>query len=259
MAEKLLDLLPDDLKQEPMFKDIPDVATLAKVARDLKAFQGTAVRVPGPDAGDAVLKEFREKMQKADPTLVSTTDLKAVLRAAGVPEDEKGYVADGVEIPEGVTIDKEGLAKSAKELGLTVTAYKKLVERNAAEASQALQAARAAEKALRSKWATAYDEKVALAKAAASRMGIPADAVARLTPADLEVWDNVAKGQVATRQVGEQGGGGTSRGGLTRQEIEYQIAETRSNPDYFSDKNPAMRAALQRKVAHLTEQLVALE
>jgi len=71
--------LPAELAGEAMFKDIPDVATLAKVARDLKAFQGSAVRLPAADAPEAEREEFLAKLaEKVQPV----ADMRAKLKAA---------------------------------------------------------------------------------------------------------------------------------------------------------------------------------
>jgi hypothetical protein len=69
MAESWRDSLPDDLKSEPMFADVPDVATLAKIARDTKALVGSSLRKPGPNATPEEKAEFLSRVAEAMPEI----------------------------------------------------------------------------------------------------------------------------------------------------------------------------------------------
>jgi len=68
--------LPEDLRGEAMFKDIPDVPTLAKVARDLKAYQGRSIQVPADDADEKARDEFKAKLLGIAPSIAEAVEFK---------------------------------------------------------------------------------------------------------------------------------------------------------------------------------------
>jgi len=68
--------LPEELRAEPMFKDVPDVATLAKVARDLKAYQGRSLALPADDADEAARKEFEAKLVEKAPAIAKAVEFE---------------------------------------------------------------------------------------------------------------------------------------------------------------------------------------
>jgi hypothetical protein len=68
--------LPEELRAEPMFKDVPDVATLAKVARDLKAYQGRSLALPADDADEAARKEFEARLAEKAPSLAKAVEFE---------------------------------------------------------------------------------------------------------------------------------------------------------------------------------------
>jgi hypothetical protein len=43
--------LPEDLQNDPALKDFNDLPSLAKSFKETKAFVGSSIRPPGPDAG----------------------------------------------------------------------------------------------------------------------------------------------------------------------------------------------------------------
>jgi len=74
MADPIQDwreLLPEELRSEPMFKDVPSVATLGKIAKDLKEYQGRSVALPAADATPEQKAEFFAKLTEKVPDLGS--------------------------------------------------------------------------------------------------------------------------------------------------------------------------------------------
>jgi hypothetical protein len=61
--------LPEDLRGEVALKDIPDVATLAKVFRDTKAFVGNSIRKPGANATPEEKAEFLSRVAEVMPEI----------------------------------------------------------------------------------------------------------------------------------------------------------------------------------------------
>jgi hypothetical protein len=63
------DSLPDELKNEAFLKDVPDVATLAKVAKDALAFRGAAIKKPSPNATAEEKAEFLSRVAEVSPEI----------------------------------------------------------------------------------------------------------------------------------------------------------------------------------------------
>lgn len=246
------DSLPDELKVEPMFKDVADVASLAKIALDLKKYQGNSVKIPSQDAGPEARKEFLNKVKEKVPELIYLPDDPALRAEAekvawermGRPADEKGYSLDGVELPEGVKIDSAALLATAKSLGLTKEQFKGFAKAHAADLAAGMGSESAARAALKTEWGQAFEDKVAQAKAAALKVGVPAAAVDSMPAAQLKVWANVAKSIGAEpRQVADQGPGASGK--MTPAEALMAMSEIRNRPEYWdSSKNAALRARM---------------
>ena len=247
MADDWKASLPPELQAEPMIQQTPDLATLAKVAVDLKKYQGASLKPPSADAGPEARAEFIKKLTALVPEVVYFPE-DATARAAaedsiwaklGRPEDPKGYTLDGVEVPEGVNV--ENLAVAAKALGLTKAQFKEFAKAHAGEVSNAMAQEASARAALKAELGEAYEERVGLAKAAALKLGVPATVVDSMPAAQIKVWANVAKSIGGeTRQVAGQGGG--SSGKMTPAEAEAAMAEIRNRPEYWdSSKNLPLR------------------
>ena len=54
--------LPDDMREAPSLKDVPDVATLAKRFLDTKSMVGNSLRMPTDDAGQEAIEAFNQKI-----------------------------------------------------------------------------------------------------------------------------------------------------------------------------------------------------
>ena len=256
--------LPEDLRAEPMFKDVPDVTSLAKIARDTKAALGGSLRVPGPEAKPEVRKEFLDKLQKLVPELVMVPeDEKAraevegsIWSKLGRPADAKGYeLPKDVELPDEVVA---ALRLEATEEGLTKRQFEARVKRAADLVGKATQSRKEHNAALKRELGAAYEERVASTAQAAEKLGFPAALVAavragEVDPGTFKALAAVAKGFGERAEVGEQGGGGGRR--LAPAEASQRMAEIRSRPEYFDRAlNPALHDQLRAKMAEYAEQ-----
>jgi hypothetical protein len=254
-AEDWRSSLPDDLKGEAMFKDIPDVGTLAKVARDLKAFQGTALRPPGPEADAAAHRDFAERLAKGTKGIVYVPDDEklrgevepSIWEKLGRPKEAKDYVADDT----GLDDERlEALRKEALDTGLTKAQFAKVAKR-VAEAGKAQSAAAAAQaKELKDAFGEAYDARMKEVAAVAEKTGAPKsvrDAIAKGSIDKETASYFLAVGKqlgVDTREVAGQRTQGPS--GVSKKEAESRVAEIMRNPDFF--KPGPMQEALQAKL-----------
>ena len=175
--ENWMESLPEDLKTSESLKRYQDVPALAKAYTELERMQSGSIRIPSQEAGEQQLKEFQQQVMEKIPGLTTIPseddpELSTFLRKIGVPEDlDRGYV-----VPEG----KKGAEISqalAKELGLTVGQFTKLVEYNDQQASALETAAAerkaATEAALKEKWGLAVEEKIGIAKANVDKLPLP--------------------------------------------------------------------------------------
>jgi hypothetical protein len=215
-----------------MFKDIKDVATLAKVARDAKSALGGSIRIPGPDAPEDARKEFQAKLRERVPDLVLRSDADALRAAIGVPKDAKEYAFDGVTFEPGTELaepEVEALRGRAAKYGLPKEAFKQLVADVAAERTEALKQSKAMQTALKQEWGAAYDERLGAVKAVLDQLGAPQplkDAVAKgmIDKATAAMFYNLASSLGSQpREVATQRGGGTTT--LAPAEAQARIAE----------------------------------
>jgi hypothetical protein len=224
--------LPDELRAEPMFKDVPDVPTLAKIARDLTAYKGASIRIPGPDAGDAVRQEFTAKLREKVPELVLRSDVEALRAAIGVPKDAKEYAVDGVTFEPGTELaepEVASLRERAARYGLPKEQFKQLLSDVASERAQAAKQAKEAQAALKQEWGAAYDERLGKVRAVLDQIGAPQplkEAVAKglIDKATAAMFFNLATSLGAQpREVATQDRGGTVT--MAPGEAQARIAE----------------------------------
>lgn len=260
------DSLPDDLKGEAMFKDIPDVPTLAKVARDAKSALGSRMPIPGPDAGPEALAEFRQKLQKAAPDLIEVPKdpekRKAVeatiWETLGRPKDEKGYSLEGLDLGGVQFTDEEvgALRKVAQRRGYTVEQFKAFATDAAGERAVAAKAQKDVQAELRAEFGLAYDDRMKEIAVVAEKTGAPQvlrDAIAKGTidKGTAQYLLSLSKSLgVDTREIAAQRGAGA--GALTPPEAERQINEILANPAFLNPgKNPDEHKRLVRRLAEL--------
>lgn len=253
--------LPDELKNSEALKDVKDVASLAKAFVDTKAYVGSSIRVPGPDAGEEDRKAFRSKLKEKVPDLLEVPSdpvefakvEENLFERLGKPKEPKAYpsLKDAkIEVPEGVTIDEEKLRENAHKLGLTKKQFVALAARSIEELSKSAQATAEKRSALRKELGDAYQDRLSAAAEAAKKSGLSDDAVQAIRSGNVPVehakaWINVAKslGTEGT-EIGGQGQGGPTK--LTPQEAQEQIEEIYRNPALKKRGDPAQARLTQR-------------
>jgi hypothetical protein len=259
MPLKELDSVPE-LRDDPSLKDFNDLPTLAKSYRETKAFVGSSIRPPGPDASPEAKKEFYEKLTKHAPDLVPLREgdveaEKLVWGKLGRPakRDEYAYKP-----PDGVDINIEALRDAAEAAGMTKTQFTKLAEKAVAGAQQQSLATVKDRDGLKAEWGQAYDGKLKDAAAVAQKLGqsevvVGAIMAGKLPAAALKTWDAIASA------VGKEGGtppagGGSGGGKLTPAEVEARFLEIQAHPAYFSKNHPEHEVYV-RKGFELMKQL----
>jgi hypothetical protein len=157
--------LPEQLKEAPFFKPSEDgtVRELDQVVADINGAAqhlGNSIRIPGPDATDETLAEFRLKAAEKIPGLMVTPNpddeeaMASVLQTLGRPSE-----ADGYTLPEGTEIDGTALGNlktRAHAYGLTNKQFQSMVADILTDQSSATEARQEALEAdldtLRQEW-----------------------------------------------------------------------------------------------------------
>lgn len=242
MALKELDSVPE-LRDDPSLKDFNDLPTLAKSYKETKAFVGSSIRPPGPDASAEARKEFYDKLVKHAPDLVPMRDgdaeaEKLVWNRLGRPAKAEEYVFAA---PDG--LDLNGLRESALAAGLTKKQFETLATKTVAGHQASQLATQKDRDALKAEWGAAYDTKLKNAAALAQKAGHPPEVVGaimagNLKSAQLKTWDYFATA------IGSEGAGVAGQpasppaGALTPAEAQARFREVQGHPAYFDRKHP---------------------
>lgn len=156
-VDKWRDTLPEDIRNEKVIQETPDLTTLAKRVIDGNNFISKSIRLP--DDGD-------------------TSGMDELYNKLGRPEAVEGYDIKRPDIPEGSKYD-EGLEKSfleaAHKIGLNSSQANALISWNqeqalsqAANGQQTLSDGMAS---LRKEWGGAFDERVKIAEEVLNQYG----------------------------------------------------------------------------------------
>lgn len=246
--------VPADLRGEPMFKDIPDIPTLFKVARDSKTMLGNSIRVPGPEAAEKDRAEFHEKLKKHAPTLIEIPkedDKKeaALLGYLGLPQDAKGYTPpENHGLPGNVI---ESLQTDAKEEGLTKRQFEARVLRAKAGFEREVKAHAEGLASLKKDLGPAFEDRLALAASVAQKHGATDAEVQAIKEGKAPVQairTYLAVAKSIGSEPGDLGGHeGTGTKTITPAEARARVQEIYGNPAFVDKAHPQYRD-LQEKL-----------
>ncbi|MBK9446189.1 MAG: hypothetical protein IPO00_08875 [Betaproteobacteria bacterium] len=267
MADDWKSGLPEELRTAPALRDVQDVASLAKSFVETKAFVGSSLRPPGPDATPEARTDFIHKLREKVPELLFMPDgddepAKVARETAwaklGRPKEAKEYT-----LPPEIAVSEEhleALRKEAMDEGLTKGQFQARAKR-VADAIAATEGARKdAAQALRKELGAAFDERTAAAAAFAAKRGMSPELVGALKSGTIDtptfkMFSDLAKAFGETRQVADQNGGAGGR--MTPTEAMAQRAEIMARPEYFRPNGAqmAVHENLKRKVIELNEMI----
>ena len=259
------DDLPDELKEAPIVKEAPDLATFAKTSIDNQAFLGRSIRIPSEDAGEEAVKEFHEKLMNKVPGLVpipvdgDEEAFRAIQQKLGMPEEADAYelpdLDEKIPMPEGLD---SAMKEWAHELGMTKSQLKGFVDKwqgfQGDIIGKMLHDVEEGMNALKQEWGAAYDKKMAVANKVidesfpflkTSPGGINADMLKAAADLGERMYSE-------DPQIGKQDGAG-SREAMTPAEAQMRLAEIRNDRDgpYWNPSHPAHEAT-KKRVEELT-------
>lgn len=252
--------IPAEYHREQIFIDAPDLPTVFKVARDLNAYKGNSIRVPGPEAAEIDRTEFTQKLKKHAPHLIEIPkeDDKReafLLENLGVPKKAEEYVAPADHgLPDAVV---EHLRGEAAEEKLTKKQFQTRVERAKADRIRAQTAQKEALAVLKKDLGAAFEERLGLAAAVAKKLGADAEFVAAIQKGEAPV-STIKQYLTVAKSLGEEPGDlsipGGPRGKMTPDEINARINEIYRNPAFMT-KGHAQYGDLQKKLLEYNEML----
>lgn len=253
-SEELAKLgVPPELHGDATLKEIKDVPTAMKVLVDLKAYQGSSIRIPSKEAGAEALAEFHARLKEKVPSLIDVPSDEVelgkvedvVLGRFGKPKEAKAYpsLADSkIDVPEGVKIDEDGLREMAFKLKLTRSGYLELARSTVAEQTKRAQLSSESRKALKAELGEAFEERLLAAAAIAKKLGaddatVQAVKTGAVDPALARQYIAAAK-LAGTEGEGFGGNNGNGGGAITPAEAEAKFNEILRNPALFDGSDP---------------------
>ena len=238
------DSLPEPLREASFIKAAESPEKAAEEITNAAQYMGNSIRIPGPDAGDEAMAEFRAKAVEKIPGLMvlpSMDDeeaMESVFRSMGKPEKPEDYKLPEIEGLEMAAEVAGQLKANAHALGMTQSQLAKMVqsqhEQGAALSEQQQHEFNTAMEALKGEWGSAFDQRKANIQAALKNVDAPEGLLTALENGTLPASDmrwlhNMADalGSEATEVKNQQGGERV----LTPDEALNQLSELENRAD----------------------------
>jgi hypothetical protein len=260
------DGLSEELQTVSALENIKDIDSLAKGYVELKAYQGNSIRLPGADASDDDWKQTEDRLRDKIPNLMrkpnfdDETQSEEFYKSLGRPEDAEAYKTPELDIPEGITPDKnmELLFRGASiKAGLSqkqfADIYANITKAQLGSAVQAHQDKAAAKTALSEEWGVAHDRNSASAKKIAQDTKAPKQLLDAIeagdaSPDTLRWLYNINKAmRGGGLEIAGQGGGEDI---MSPGEANLKISEIMNNREhpYWNAGDAGHKAAVDRVV-----------
>lgn len=255
------------------FKTADDIA---KGYLHAQSALGASIRIPGADAGADDIAKFDARLAEKVPGLVripaddDVEGWKAFNARIGVPEAVTGYAFKPVEgVPEEVTRTLDAfLADSFLKAGIpaqrAAAVRDAMMESQRAAFAKATEDAEKAAESLRLEWGAGYDQRIARAGSAPSKVLGPEKGAALLAEIDaIGLGNSPMMAQFLDKVVEALGEDtfvpGTRSSGIpdSVSDIEAKIAEIQRNPAFQNNRDP-MHKTLVDRFAKLHEQRAAV-
>ena len=252
--------LPEEFRADPTVKDVPDLPTLIKNYKEAQSYMGQSIRIPGENAGEQDRAAFLDKLKAKVPSLVPTTDEKAVAKAFGVPEKPEEYVP-----PADVKLSDDelkGFRERAASLGLSKKQAEAALKAELQAKQQVEQSVVQNMQSIEKEWGAAAKDKLEKAATVAEKFGYDKDWIAGIKAGKvpLSALNPFLKMVDAIGGEGTQLGSNSSQksGAVTPAEAERQLAELSKNPAFLNPRDPTFKH-LQTEFLRLTALTMGLD
>lgn len=229
------------LMNDPILQDIPDVATLAKMAIDERRINGSMSKLPTEKSTPEELDKFFNKL--------------------GRPEKIDGYKIDKSLLPEGMSLNEariKAFLPVAHKLRLTNSQVQELIKYTGVEQEQAAKVnatkREADVEALRQEWGTNFDKEVAITQKAVGKFATEEERQYLTSkgldndPTLVKMFNRVGKGMLEDVGTFGRGAGFSSVEG-TKEEI-TKIMNDDNHPYHKGDKAAVAKMHELFKIAY---------
>jgi len=268
--------LSEELRSDGSMKPYLESKDLGALVTDYigtKRMMGSRIPIPGQDAGDDAMKEFREKLINVPgvamiPDAEDADGMAGLWNKLGRPETAEEYgIGKPENLPDGVDWSDDqvgGFLKLGHEIGLTKTQAQRLMDYQVQEATAASEAeaerTTQGKAALQSEWGAALNQNMGIARAFLAETMPPDEAafyggLLEANPALAKALHKAGTTALEDTVIRNLEGGGPIK---TPGEIQAEIAQITSNPEYINRNSPN-RQGLVDKVGKLYQQLEGLK
>jgi hypothetical protein len=232
--------LPEELQDNATLQQYKTRDEALKGLVETKSMLGNAIRIPGENAAEEDRQAFLEKLTAKVPELMKRPDDDdpEFWETFGTPKEASEY-----QVPEGVTLP-DGSEAVLREVMLEAKLSKRQAERmlqamskRGQEVTQQTEAQKSeSEKALRSEWGAAYDDRMKAIKALESKFDLA-------TPQGRYALAKSLMGGGAEFAAQPE----TSTA-VSPSEAQAQIAEIDANPAYWDRSDPRQQSLVKRRM-----------
>jgi hypothetical protein len=228
--------IPEDVRGEKLWEKYKDPGSAFKSLAHLEKKLGSAVNIPGEKATPEEIAAFREKL--------------------GVPKDVSGYKVDSVKLPGEYKWDDTNLGafnKAAHDLGLTPAQHAGVLNYYSQALGQheegKVKDFTAGESALKEKWGTQWDQRIAEAGTAINTYD--ADGAVKQLLKDRGLANHPAVLEFLQRVGSELGEdkivNGEKPKGMTKEDAEAKVKEIHQSSDHplYNRKDPKHNDAVK--------------
>ena len=255
------------MRANPGLADIADVNGLAQQFLDLQSYQGTSIRLPGPDATPETRADFLKKLGSHVPELIpapqpdDAAGNDALWKHLGRPDEATGYkvpVMEGVD--EGFGDRVIAAMPDFHSLGLTQGQLDGVLamdmKRQGEEQSRAASTMQAGHAELHAEWGMTYEPRVQRAKAFAAKSGAPEGLVKAIEANQLDAgtikWLHQLSEAVGTEGLqvaGQQGG--AEPGAMTPVEAMARAKECLEAMTNMRPNDPRYQALIDKRMVYM--------
>lgn len=259
--------LPDELKSAPFFKAGDDgPKELSQVVADLTGaaqHMGNSIRIPGADAGDEAMAEFRQRAASKIPGLMvmpSEDDdeaMMSVFRSMGMPDKPEDYKLPEIEGVDWTATDMGDAKAQAHALGMTQKQFSTMIAKQQEQQTVATERTEhelaEAMTALKGEWGAAYDTRVGMIKDVLAQTDAPEYLTqmlesGKLPPADMRMFHRMADmlGAEGSQVAGQEGSSVTT----TPDDALAQLTdiENRADRALFDPMHPDHKRLVKKRV-----------
>jgi len=257
--------LPEEMQENPAFKDVADVGSLAKQFVDLQSHIGNSIRIPSEEAGEADLKSFHEKLIERVPDLMYKPDtsneeaMSQLYSQLGKPENAEAYKWLDGEVASHIDAESNAhLREIAHKANLNQSQFNALLEglagKNEENYTANVQRLEQSKADLKNEWGAAFDDRIKAVADYLEKSGAPEALVNSAKEGNINKetasWVYSVVEATAENVGSPDKNSGNGGGKMTPSEALSRIDEIYNNPNhpFYDQTHPSHQRALEEMV-----------